>query len=145
MDASAAAALLDEFGKLPIEGLDNRGDAAEAATLLDEFGKLPDRIERPQTFMVIAGYPHYENVCSNFLAFFFDPEGAHGLGSLFLDALCEALGLEAREIGSGGNVSIRREVNTEAGNRIDILITSDSFAVLIENKIFAAVFNPFDD
>lgn len=116
-----------------------------AAVLLDEFGKLPDRIERPQTFMEIAGYPHYENVCSNFLAFFFDPEGPHGLGSLFLDALMNSLSVAGREEGLGGNVSVEREVSTAEGNRIDILIKSDSHAVLIENKIFAAVDNPFED
>ena len=42
--------------------------------------ELPNRVARPQTFMEIGGYPHYENVCSNFLAFFVDPEGPHGLG-----------------------------------------------------------------
>ena len=45
----------------------------------------------------------------------------------------------------GGNVSVEREVFTGAGNRIDILIKSDTHAVLIENKIFAAVDNPFED
>lgn len=145
MDARAAAALLDEFGKLPEEDQDNRGDAAGAAVLLDELGKLPARIERPQTFMEIGGYPHYENVCSNFLAFFFDPEGPHGLGSLFLDALLDSVSVTDREKDSGGNISVEREVSTAAGNRIDILIQSDSYAVLIENKIFAATDNPFDD
>lgn len=120
-------------------------DARTAAALLDEFGKLPDRIERPQTFMEIAGYPHYENVCSNFLAFFFDPEGPHGLGSLFLDALMNSMSVAGGEEGLGGNVSVDREVGTAAGNRIDILIQSDSYMVLIENKIFAAAVNPFDD
>jgi hypothetical protein len=85
--------------------------------------------------MEIVGYPHYENVCSNFLAFFFDPEGPHGLGSLFLDTLVGAIGIEGVEEGLGGNVSVEREVFTGAGNRIDILIKSDSHAVLIENKI----------
>ncbi len=98
--------------------------------------------ERPQTFMEIGGYPHYENV-SNFLRFFFDPEGPHGLGSLFLDALLASVGAGGEE-GLGGNVSVEREVGTAAGNRIDILIQSDSHAVLIENKIFAAAANPFD-
>jgi PD-(D/E)XK nuclease superfamily len=112
---------------------------------LDEFKKVPGRISRPQTFMEIGGYPHYENVCSNFLAFFFDPEGPHGLGSLFLDALVGAVGVEGVEEGLGGNVSVEREVFTGAGNRIDLLIKSDSHAVLIENKIFAAVANPFED
>jgi hypothetical protein len=120
-------------------------DADTVAALLDEFKKLPGRIERPQTFMEIADYPHYENVCSSFLAFFLDPEGPHGLGSLFLDALIESAGVAGRGQSFGGNVSVEREVATEAGNRIDILTKSDSHAVLIENKIFAAVANPFDD
>ena len=46
----------------------------------------------------------------------------------------------------GGKVGrVEREVSTTAGNRIDILIKSNSHAVLIENKIFAVVANPFDD
>jgi hypothetical protein len=120
-------------------------DTQAAASLLDEFRRLPGRISRPQTFMEIGGYPHYENVCSNFLAFYFDPECPHGLGSLFLDALGGSVGSEGVEGGLGGNVSVEREVVTESGNRIDLLIKSDSHAVLIENKIFAAVSNPFED
>jgi hypothetical protein len=122
-----------------------RVDTQAAASLLDEFKKAPGRIARPQTFMEIGGYPHYENVCSNFLAFFFDPEGPHGLGNLFLEALAGSVGIEGGERGLEGNVSVEREVFTEAGNRIDLLIKSDSHAVLIENKIFAAVANPFED
>lgn len=95
--------------------------------------------------MEIARYPHYENVCSNFLAFFFDPAGPHGLGNLFLDALSNSVDIAGGEEGLGGNVSVDREVSTAAGNRIDLLIQSDSHAVLIENKIFAAVANPFED
>ena len=72
-------------------------DTQAAASLLDEFNKVPGRISRPQTFMEIGGYPHYENVCSNFLAFFFDPEGPHGLDSLFLEALAGSVGIEGVE------------------------------------------------
>lgn len=143
MDVHVAAALLDEFAKLPKETRDDGGSVAEAATLLDELAKLPERIERPPTFMEIGGYPHYENVCSNFLAFFFDPEGVHGLGSLFLDALLEAIG--DGEAALSGSISVEREVTTDEGNRIDLLITSDSHVILIENKIFAGVANPFED
>jgi hypothetical protein len=121
-------------------------DPQAAASLPDECKNLPGRISaRPQTFMEIGGYPQYENVCSNFLAFFLYPEGSHGLGNLFLDALMGSVGIPDWEVGLGGNVSVEREVTTEAGNRIDLLITSDSYAVLIENKIFAAVANPFED
>lgn len=35
---------------------------------------LPGRAERLRILMGIAGYPHYENACSNILAFFMDPE-----------------------------------------------------------------------
>ncbi len=113
-------------------------------TLLKDFRALPGRVERPRTFMEIAGYPHYENVCSNILAFFMDPEESHGLGTLVLDALA-SVGNIAANGGVWGNVSVEREVVTRAGNRVDILITSDDHAVLIENKIFAAVHNPFPD
>ena len=116
-----------------------------ATKLLDDFRALPGRVERPRTYMEIAGYPHYENVCSNILAFFMDPEESHGLGTLVLDALASAGNITAAGEGVGGNVSVEREVTTDKGNRIDILIESDDRAVLIENKIYAAASNPFDD
>lgn len=119
--------------------------AHPAEDLLDELKEMPRRVERSQTFMEIAGYPHYENVCSNFLAFFFDPEEMHGLGSLFIDALSEAAGIDGEEVGFGGNVYVEREVATGVGNRIDLLIASDFHAVLIENKILAGANNPFED
>lgn len=112
--------------------------------LLDEFGKVSGRVARPRTFMEIAGYPHYENVCSNILAFFMDPEEPHGLGSLVIDALI-SFGHDVEvEKTVGGSVSVEREVTTSKG-RIDILVTSDNHAILIENKIHAGVSNPFDD
>lgn len=113
--------------------------------LLDDFRKLPGRVERLRTFMEIAGYPHYENVCSNILAFFMDPEESHGFGTLVLDALANASRIAGVDEGVGSNISVEREVITEAGNRIDILIESDARAVLIENKIYASANNPFYD
>ena len=112
--------------------------------LIKDFRALPGRVERPRTFMEIAGYPHYENVCSNILAFFMDPEEPHGLGTLVLDALAGASNIAA-DGGLWGNVSVEREVVTRVGNRVDILVTTDDHAVLIENKILAAVHNPFPD
>jgi len=116
-----------------------------ATKLLDDFRALPGRVERPRTFMEIAGYPHYENVCSNILAFFMDPVESHGLGTLVLDALASAGGIVTADEGVGGNVSVEREVSTDAGNRIDIFVESDDRAILIENKIYASANNPFGD
>jgi PD-(D/E)XK nuclease superfamily len=115
------------------------------AALLDEFRKLPPAVSRPPTFMEVAGYPHYENVCSNMLAFFFDPNNPHGFGSLLLGALAEAGSIESITDGAYANVSVERELTTDAGNRIDILIESDTLLIGIENKIFQAAANPFAD
>jgi PD-(D/E)XK nuclease superfamily len=109
-----------------------------ATSLLDDFQKLPGRVERPRTFMEIAGYPHYENVCSNILAFFMDPEESHGFGPLVLDALTSIGNGAETERMIGASVSVDREVVTSKGNKIDLLITSDNHVVLIENKIYAA-------
>lgn len=125
--------------------MEGRDPTSSATTLLDEFSRLPSRVARPRTFMEIAGYPHYENACSNILAFFMDPEESHGLGSLVLDAFAGAVGIADADVAIGGNVSVEREVNTNAGNRVDLLITSDDHAILIENKIYAVASNPFDD
>lgn len=116
-----------------------------AEKLLDEFSKVSGQVERPQTFMDIAKYPHRESVCSNILAFFMDPAESHGLGTLVLDALADAVDIADTDEGLGGNISIDREVITRAGNRIDILVASDTHAILIENKIYATVSNPLDD
>lgn len=113
--------------------------------LLDRFQVLPGRVERPRTFMEITRYPHYENVCSNILAFFIDPEELHGLGTLVLDALTGEANIATADQGVGGSVSVEREAVTPDGNRIDILVTSYDRAILIENKIYASVTNPFDD
>lgn len=116
----------------------------EFESLLGEFQWLPDRPERLPTLMEVAGYSQKENVCSNILAFFFDPKNQHGLGTLFLDALAH-IGEIPNQEEIGSNVLVFREATTKAGKRIDLLIESDSHAILIENKFDSAVGNPFDE
>ena len=118
---------------------------AHFAALIDAFRQVPSSPERLPTLMEISGYPHYESVCSNILAFFLDPSKPHGLGTLFLDALARVGGIVGQGSAIGGDVQIDREARTDAGNFVDILIQSDSHAILIENKIFAGVANPFAD
>lgn len=121
--------------------------SAEAAgALIEAFHQqVPSRPERPPTLMEISGYPHYENVCSNILAFFFDPSKPHGLGTLFLDALAEVGCVKDLDLTRGASVTVETEVHTESHNRIDILIESDTHVILIENKIFHHIANPFED
>ena len=113
------------------------------ALLRDFRRQVPERPERPPTFLEITRYPYYENVCSNILAFFFDPGKPHGLGTLFLDAIACLGKIEEQWLSS--NVEVTREEETKNGKRMDILIRSASHAVLIENKIWHRIDNPFCD
>lgn len=108
--------------------------------LLDAFKSLSSSSKDP-TFMEIAGYPHYENVCSNILAFYLRPDAAHGLSDLCLKALLSL----ASVYEPLSNVTVEREVTTNAGNRIDLLIQSDTHLIAIENKIYHSVANPLHD
>ena len=94
--------------------------------------------------MEIAGYPHFENVCSNILAFYLDPSKNHGFGTLFLDVLATLIDEEIQIDWHG--VEVRREEITRKGNRIDLVIESNNYIFGIENKIYAGLDNnPFDD
>ena len=113
----------------------------EFSELVEAFIDLPPSGDIRPTLMDIAGYPHYENVSSNILKFFFEPDSPHGLGSLMVDAL-----LKVRNVkGSLRNVKVEREVVTATGNRLDLLIESDEYIIAIENKIFHGLANPLAD
>ncbi len=108
--------------------------------LLDAFKSLPSRIKDP-TFMEIAGYPHHENVCSNILKFYLQPDASHGLSDLCLKALLSLASVYEPQ----SNVTVEREVTTKTGKRIDLLIQSDTHLIAIENKIYHSAVNPFQD
>lgn len=109
--------------------------------LLHDFESLPDSIKSESIFDV-AGYPHYENVCSNILAFYLNPNNEHGLGNLFFASLMNlAGGIEIQQ----GNVQISREVSTNKGGRLDIVIETDNQIIGIENKIYHHLNNDLDD
>jgi hypothetical protein len=117
---------------------------AEAQRVLADFSRLKLRDEpAKKTFMEITRYPHYENVCSNVLAFFLDPKEPHGLGTLVFDVFLDCSS-SASYIRGGRHdaISVDTEVPTgkiEASDlgskRIDLLIMSEEHAVLVENKI----------
>ena len=117
---------------------------ADADALIEVFREIAPREPDPPTIMELSGYPHWETVCSNLLAFFLDPSSPHGLESLCLDALLDAAGL-AGERPPLSDVTVEREVGTNAGNKLDILIISDSHVIAVENKIFAPLDNPLAD
>lgn len=107
--------------------------------LLTEFKKI-NLTKKPisRTFMQISGYPHFENVCSNILSFFFTTDEEHGFKELFFQSLLESINESGMQL---DNVSAEREVYTDNNKRLDILLTNDTVIVGIENKIFSEVSN----
>ena len=111
--------------------------------LIEGLKSLPPSQKHEPTFMEIAGYPHYENVCSNILQFYLQPDNEHGFGSLLLDSLFTLINEEV--VINGQNIDVRREESTDIGNRIDLVIKSDDFVLGIENKLFADLYNDLGD
>jgi hypothetical protein len=112
--------------------------------LLEKFNSLPKVETTSPTFMEIAGYPHYENVCSNILAFFFDTEEQHQYKELFLNSLLKCVNEEllSKDITT---LNVYRERPTEKGNRLDLIIETEELIIGIENKIWAGLYNDLED
>jgi sRNA-binding regulator protein Hfq len=121
-------------------------------------GKEPNKQEEP-TLFEIAGFPHYENVISNFYSYYFDVSQPHGFDNLFITSL---LNLIAKKSDKEFNFNIKafnvyREVRTIKGGFIDILLTEGDLgedfkpkekygaAIIIENKVYASVYNDLAD
>lgn len=112
--------------------------------LLDQFGNIPSSREvEDLTIFQICGFPHYENVVSNVLAFFLDGENNHGFGTLILESLLEAASFDYSEVEL--QFEVVRERMTDSGKFIDIFLKSDALNIAIENKVYAPLYNDLDD
>lgn len=110
--------------------------------LLDLFARLPET-PRNLTFMDVAGYSHYENVCSNILAFYFDPQEDHKLGDLLIQALLSLCAAQPEQ--TIERLDVSREFPTRNGGKIDLMLTGDQIVVGIENKIYHWIANDLND
>lgn len=98
--------------------------------------------KQEKTIFSIGGRGHYENPISDVLAFYLDSGEDHGLGYLVLRALLESAAIEQPP-----NLSeaVHRELATDQGNRLDLVLVGDNWVIAIENKIFHEANNPFED
>lgn len=117
--------------------------------LEDLVNSFPELTKNPKNFFDISGFPRRENVNSNLLAFYFDKNEEHGFKTLFIDSLLEII---SEQKGDSFEIdetdfSVEREVFTNKGNRIDILIKGidESWAIIIENKVDAGLYNDLSD
>jgi hypothetical protein len=95
--------------------------------------------------MEIAGYPHYENVCSNILRFYLDPTNEHGLKDLVLNSLLHIVDKEFQFDIDVEKIEIYGEYQTLNENRLDLVLLTEKYAVGIENKIFHYLHNDLSD
>ena len=113
--------------------------------LLDGLKKLPQVEEPEQTIFSIGSRGYYENPTTDILAFFCDTSAAHGLDSLVLTALLDCLQDKFQSFDPSLIESPQREVHTVSGKRIDLLLESQDWVLVIENKIFHHQNNPFSE
>ena len=128
----------------------NQG-VAEFEKLLDDFKKVydPNKPQYEPSYLEICDYPgrRTEEIWSKLLAFFFDTNNPHGMGSLFIDSLIDVYTEKKKCDGPKfqTNIIAETEVHTDEKNRIDILLKCNDLVVCIENKIWAYLDNDLDD
>lgn len=120
-------------------------DLENTARMEDFLQKVRQYIhpEKEKTLFSLGGKGHYENPTSDLLAFFLTPSAEHGLKSLFLDAFLECMQIDPGSVLKSG-VTVRREVITKDGSRVDLLIEGPEWVMIIENKIYHYLANPFE-
>jgi hypothetical protein len=116
----------------------------ELQKLIDDFNALKIKERGGLTFLEIAKCPHLENVWSNILAFFCNPNNEHNLYDLILNSVFETADKKVT-ISNFKNIRVRTEYPTDLGNRIDIVVFADNFILGIENKVDAGLYNDLAD
>jgi hypothetical protein len=113
-----------------------------------------------KSYFDIAGFPRWETVNSNLLAFYFNKNEEHNFNTLFIESLLKLIG-ETIEINVEDNFEVLREYRTKKGNYIDIVIKSitddgdgdnndetnqiTDWAIIIENKVDTWLYNDLND
>jgi hypothetical protein len=115
----------------------------EFQTLLEEFKRMPKSKPEP-TYLDICHYSgrRFEEICSRILCFYFQPKNEHGLGTLLLESMFEAIGCD--NVNIGGDIEINLEVNAD-GKRLDMLISGEEWVIGIENKVWGNTDNPWGE
>ncbi|GAB7228256.1 hypothetical protein VrSk94_19410 [Vibrio rotiferianus] len=112
--------------------------------LLDKIKSIPIEEESEPTIFSIGSRGYYENPTTDILAFFCDTNAAHGLDDLVLNALLSCSDT-FQSLDSILIQSPQREVVTSTGKRIDLLLESQEWVIVLENKVFHQQNNPFED
>ncbi|MBQ3636626.1 MAG: PD-(D/E)XK nuclease family protein [Bacteroidales bacterium] len=122
-------------------------DLKEFQELLDKFSEYPIEEYEPP-FLELCHYSgeRFEEICSRILVFFFQPRNRHGFKYMWFRALQMAVNDKVKENEQWEdsdvyNMETRTEERTTAGNRIDLVLETENQVVVIENKIWAPLYN----
>jgi hypothetical protein len=112
----------------------------------DEFRKLPI-IEREKTVFDIGTRGHFENPTTDVLAFFCNGTEQHSMDNLVADSMVTLLNrFPKTEIPTSQSpVSPQRAAFTDNNKRIELLLSTDSYLIVIEAKVGHYQLNPFDE
>ncbi len=116
---------------------------AEIKSLIEEYSELPI-LKKESNYLDIMGFSHYEDVISNILNFYLNPLKEHDLQDLLLRSLLEIYE-DNFKIGGFKSVESVREKRTNTGKRIDLLIETNAYIIVIENKIYHTLENDLID
>lgn len=111
---------------------------------------IPKKQVRKETILDIAGIEHLENPWSDIYRYFFDIDASHGLSRLFIDSLQNLLKEKNNQyiplVMEHFKVSREVAVQDKNGNnkRIDLLLYNDDEAIIVENKVYASLYNRLD-
>jgi len=119
-------------------------DITKFKNLIDDFNKLPKSEKILPTYLEISGQPHFENVCSNFLAYYFNTNESHGLKDLVLKSFIECFDEKLLDEYDIETINIERELYVDEQKRIDIVIECNDLVITIENKIYHILNNRLD-
>ncbi len=110
---------------------------------------IPEIKAQPKTFLGIAKQPHYENVLSNIYSFYFNVYEEHGFKDLFINSLIELIRKSNRfdndKLDELEELHPGTEVATKEGGRIDLLLSNQDQAIIIENKVFHILNNVLEN
>jgi len=112
-------------------------------SILNDFAKLP-KVEVDRTLIEILGFSSKEDVYTKMLEFFFDKSNNHNLQNLILESLIKGVRGNTeiiKDIKNEGILDVQREYVTENKKRIDLLIETTNYIIVIENKIYAGLYN----
>ncbi len=135
--------LLKELN-LPMSVVESHISISEAQKLLKQASHYHSN-NLETTLFDVGARGHFENPTTDLLAFFFDPAGDHGLGSVCLEALISIVSPETPLSQQKPVEPPIREAVTENGKKIDLILHAEDWVLILENKIFHHLQNPFKD